>query len=72
MEWLNQGMIMFKLLNFKDLLGSMIHLLMTYIEIRFFKNKGKYQYSIVIPISNVQLKDWLSYLTIFAYKNSDT
>jgi len=53
---------MFKLLHFKDLLGSWkhdIHLLMIDTEIRFFKNKDKYQDAIVTTISKVQLKDWL-------------
>lgn len=51
---------MFKLLNFKNLLGFWkhgIHLLMVYIKIIFFRNKGKHQCTTVFPISKVQLKD---------------
>lgn len=62
MGQLNQGMIMFKLLNFKDLLGFWkhgIHLLMVCIKIRFFRNKSKHQYIVLFPISNVKWKDWL-------------
>lgn len=72
MGWLNQGMIMFKLLNFKALLGFWKHgihyskhnrLLMACIKIRFFRNKGKHQYIVLFPISNIKLKDWfLDYL----------
>lgn len=52
--------------TFKDLLGSWkhdIHLLVIDIEIRFFKNKDKYQDAIVIPLAQI--------LKIFAYKGSE-
>lgn len=70
--WLNQGMIMFKLLNLKDLFGRMIRLLMIYIEIRFFNNKGKLSVYYSNPNIEHSNKRLALILRIFAYKDSDT
>lgn len=70
--WLNQGMIMFKLLNLKDLLGRMIRLLMIYIEIRFFNDKDKLSVYYSNPNIEHSNKRLALILRIFAYKDSDT
>lgn len=65
---------MFKLLHFKDLLGSRkhdVHLLMIDTEIRFFKNKDKV--SVCYSYHNIKssIKGLALILRIFAYKGSE-